>query len=199
MIVTFWDAGSNDRTATGTEPACTDTNRTSFGTTEFLLRYFFKYRTTDTAQGFFCALQHLHYIHTYIYIYIYIPTQNVIPVKNSHRITPEDARIHHENDKHRTFNVRGRGVRVTTGHATMELQVTVNNIQILSVAQECFYSEFWSPVPTKRILTFMYSARCVCLNLTKPEVSRRISMQVPNVKFHGNSSSGSRADTCERA
>jgi hypothetical protein len=42
----------------------------------------------------------------------------------------------------------------------------------------------------------MWSARCFCPILTKFGFSRQILIEVPNIKFHENSSSGSRADAC---
>jgi hypothetical protein len=44
----------------------------------------------------------------------------------------------------------------------------------------------------------MWSARTFSPNLNKFGIPRQIFMKVPNTKFHGNQSSGSRADTCGR-
>jgi hypothetical protein len=81
-------------------------------------------------------------------------------------------------DGHCTYNVRimarSRN-HCSSGNATMhsvcvvELHVTVNSRNILSVVQECFYCEFMSPANIK-------CARYFCLILTALVVSR-ISIQ----------------------
>jgi hypothetical protein len=42
----------------------------------------------------------------------------------------------------------------------VELHVTVKNIKILSVAQQCFCAKFMSPATLKRTYVFIRSARC---------------------------------------
>jgi hypothetical protein len=66
---------------------------------------------------------------------------------------------------------------------TVQLHVTVNNIKILNSTHKKIYGEFVSPA------TFGP-------NLTKSEFPRRIFLEVPSIKFHGNPSNESRADTC---
>jgi hypothetical protein len=52
-----------------------------------------------------------------------------------------------------------------------------------------------SPAAVKLSQVFMQSARHSCPILTEFEISRKTFMKVPNIKFHGNSSSRSQADT----
>jgi hypothetical protein len=104
-----------------------------------------------------------------------------------------------EQDSRYTYYVTLWRVRVTTVAVQtqkyvlciVELHVTVNNIK------NCF---------TEMLLSRIYVAgnNIICLgfavylysNLTKFGVSWQIFIQVPSMKFHGNPSSGSRADTC---
>jgi len=51
-----------------------------------------------------------------------------------------------------------------------------------------------SPATVERTEAFMQSARYFCPTVTKSEVSLHIFIKVLNIKFHRNSSSGSRAD-----
>jgi hypothetical protein len=64
----------------------------------------------------------------------------------------------------------------------VELQVTINNIKILSVAQPCYYGEFMSPATTQRNYlgihincpTFLFDFNQICLFSTifmKPPIS----------------------------
>jgi hypothetical protein len=56
---------------------------------------------------------------------------------------------------------------------TLEVHVTVNNIEILNVAQQCFYGDFVSPRQQKtRPKIFMKSTRHFCPTVTKFGVSR---------------------------
>jgi len=60
-----------------------------------------------------------------------------------------------------------------------ELDVIVNNIQILNVAQECFYGEFMSPATVTRTYAFAQIIdRYYCSILTKFWV-RHIFIKVP--------------------
>ena len=63
--------------------------------------------------------------------------------------------------------------------------VTANNIIILSVAKQFFYGDLISPA-TKSFYPIV----------TKFGVPRQVFVKVPSIKFHGNPSSGSRANAC---
>ena len=83
----------------------------------------------------------------------------------------------------------------------VELHVTVNNVNILNAAQECVYGELMSPATVTRTSVFVQNPPMFffCPILTKFEVPLRVSMEVPpNIKFHGNLSSGSSANSCEQ-
>ena len=62
---------------------------------------------------------------------------------------------------------------------------------MLSVSQNCFYTEFISPVITE-VLSLKYTIFCQIL--TRFGVFRQIFIKVPNIKFHGSSSTWRRAD-----
>jgi len=65
----------------------------------------------------------------------------------------------------------------------------------LSVAHKCFYGEFTSLATIVHSWGFTQSVRYFCPTFTKFRVSRQIALEVPNIKFHGNLFSKSRADT----
>lgn len=77
----------------------------------------------------------------------------------------------------------------------IELLFTASKTEVLNVAQKFFYGGFISPAAVKPCEVCMKNARFICLISTKFGVSRQIFMNVPNIKFDGNVSSGSRADT----
>jgi len=77
-----------------------------------------------------------------------------------------------------------------------ELNVAVNNIKILSVAEKGFYGKFMLPIRIKHTLVFVSSVRYFCLISVKCGVSWQILMKVPSIKFHRNKSSGSCTYTC---
>ena len=62
-----------------------------------------------------------------------------------------------------------------------------------------FYRYLISPATIKPTQVFMQSAEYCYQILTKFGFSRQISVEIPNIKFQGNPSSGSRADTCGKA
>lgn len=66
-----------------------------------------------------------------------------------------------------------------------ELHVIVNNIQILRVAQKCFYGEFIPPATIKRSRIFMCKAWYFYPILTKFGVSRPIFVKFLNIIFNG--------------
>jgi hypothetical protein len=72
---------------------------------------------------------------------------------------------------------------------------TASNIEVLGDAQKIFYGEFISPTTVKLTEVCTQSARYICLISIKFGVLRQIFMSVPNMKFDGNVSSGSRAVT----
>jgi len=77
-----------------------------------------------------------------------------------------------------------------------ELNVAVNNIKILSVAEKYLYGKFILPITIKNTLVFVSSAQCFCLISVKCGVSWQILMKVPSKKFDRNKSSGCCTYTC---
>jgi hypothetical protein len=80
----------------------------------------------------------------------------------------------------------------------VELYVTVNNTEVLAFAQGCFYGELVQPATIKSIYFFLLRTPYFCQILTKLGISRQMFIKVPNIQFHGNRSSGNRADTYGR-
>jgi len=71
-----------------------------------------------------------------------------------------------------------------------ELHVTVGYTEMLSVVQQCFCGRFMSPAKI---------VRCFCLILNRFGIFGQVFIKVPNIKFHCNPSSGTRADACGQA
>lgn len=76
----------------------------------------------------------------------------------------------------------------------VELHVSVATWK-QSVEQKCFYGSFMSSetITCTQILT--WSSQYLCPSLNESVFSRQIVIKVPSAKFHGNLSTGSRADT----
>jgi len=78
----------------------------------------------------------------------------------------------------------------------VETQVIVNNIQIFSVTQKWLYSAFMSSTDNRTELSPRVKCPVFFLSYSNQIWSwRQIFIEVYNVKFYGNPSSGSRADT----
>jgi hypothetical protein len=76
----------------------------------------------------------------------------------------------------------------------VEVYVTVNNVHKILNVLLWFCGELMSPATT-RVLRSSCTMSDFCPILTTFEVPRQIFIKIPGTIFHGNPSSGSRADT----
>jgi hypothetical protein len=76
----------------------------------------------------------------------------------------------------------------------VELHITVNNIKILTAAQNSFMENLCHQ-QQKTSLGLHVKSPIFCPILTKFGISRQIFIKIQNIKFHGNPSSGGSADT----
>jgi hypothetical protein len=86
----------------------------------------------------------------------------------------------------RSYNLCCNGNAEMRSLGIVEIHVTVNSIKILSVVRQCLCGEFMSSASTNLTQVSIF-----CAILTKPEISRQIFREVPDIKFQGNPSSGS--------
>ena len=77
----------------------------------------------------------------------------------------------------------------------VELHVTANNMEILSVSQQRFYGLFMSPATIKCYLGLPMKCPIFLSNFNEIWIFLTEFHEVPNTKHHGNPSSGRCADT----